>query len=66
VWTGRVANLNAQIAELEELYDELLQDYDSLEDELTLTKEEVDEGRRVSVQELRLREEEEGYSSDDH
>jgi len=61
-----VANLNAQIAELEELYDELLQDYDSLEDELTLTKEEVDEGRRVSVQELRLREEEEGYSSDDH
>ena len=66
MWTGRVANLNAQIAELEELYDELLQDYDSLEDELTLTKEEVDEGRRVSVQELRLREEEEGYSSDDH
>ena len=61
-----MANLNAQIAELEELYDELLQDYDSLEDELTLTKEEVDEGRRVSVQELRLREEEEGYSSDDH
>lgn len=66
MWTGRVANLNAQIAELEELYDELLQDYDSLEDELTLTKEDVDEGRRVSVQELRLREEEEGYSSDDH
>ena len=66
MWTGRVANLNAQIAELEELYDDLLQDYDSLEDELTLTKEEVDEGRQVSVQELRLREEEEGYSSDDH
>jgi hypothetical protein len=42
-----VATLNAQLTELEQLHDDLLQDWESLEDELMLTKQEVENMQSV-------------------